>query len=758
MTTQIIPGAYTTYEDGHIGATPGSLSNVEAKIGAATGGVPGRVYTFSGSTGKKDASLILKDGPLLQAIEEAFDAGSNKIHAVRIGNPTQATLNLSDMSSVATLKIKGAYGASGILHFANVRQQFATLDTGYAAIIVGSPCVAVFYDSDFVETRRVNMPGEFTAVAGIGVRVMPMASGEADFWVLGVGAASAKKIIHFVNDGVVTADTMDITSLIPGGDAISGLSGEPGGNPTDGIQVVTDKHVLYIYDDDGNPAIGWSLAFADAGIVSPDVSSVADVRDLNAMLRGEEPELTQLVLDRTAKTIYRLTDFSGVTPVVDGLIDISALVGSDTPEGITVDQATGDAMVALRTAAGEVDIVLRLALDWDASPSPTATLVESLDVAHGVYGLAATLADAEITTRLTIQDRNETPYLDHVYEATGTFAAVTPALAAVINADGTYAAELLVAAPYAFALMPSGLAGPDPTYFTALAGGTDGGALSNADYLAGLEATKSKLDVSWIDAVGATSSALWNAILVHCTEMEAVLKAERFAILRCPAFVSSAEIGSAAYLEAVQAYVDAVVLQAGLIGDRNAVIFAGDATYLGSDGVEYNHSVVAGCGGTMAGLPVQKSLINKPVRNALAVVPEFGPGHIESLIQARVNAVRLIPGRGFCVTHSLTAAAVGSDYSRVNDLRAVYYGAKAAREAAQPYIGEENDSAGEGLLKLESAMKRPLEKMKDTGQIDTFVLRVVSTPANRLLGEVYATLGIQPLRAMEMIYTTVYLA
>jgi hypothetical protein len=210
-------------------------------------------------------------------------------------------------------------------------------------------------------------------------------------------------------------------------------------------------------------------------------------------------------------------------------------------------------------------------------------------------------------------------------------------------------------------------------------------------------------------------------------------------------------------LSAVQNYVDAIVAMAGLIGDRNAVIFAGDATFLGSDGTEYNHSVTAACGGTMAGLPVQKSLINKPVRNALAVVPEFGPSHIESLIQARVNAVRLKPGRGFCITHSLTAAAVGSDYSRVNDLRAVYYGSKAAREAAQPYVGEENDSAGEGLLKLESAMKRPLEKMRDTGQIDSFDLRAVSTEANRLLGEVYVTLGIQPLRAMEMIYTTVYL-
>ena len=159
----------------------------------------------------------------------------------------------------------------------------------------------------------------------------------------------------------------------------------------------------------------------------------------------------------------------------------------------------------------------------------------------------------------------------------------------------------------------------------------------------------------------------------------------------------------------------------------------------------------------MAGLEVQKSLINKPVKNILKLVPAFSPGHIETLIQNRVNCVRFKPGRGFIIAHSLTAAASGSDYSRANDLRAVYYGAKAAREAGQPYVGEENDAAGEGLRRLESAMARPLEQMRDGGQIDAFELSAVSTVQDRLLGDVYVSLGIQPRRAMEMIYTTVYL-
>jgi len=154
---------------------------------------------------------------------------------------------------------------------------------------------------------------------------------------------------------------------------------------------------------------------------------------------------------------------------------------------------------------------------------------------------------------------------------------------------------------------------------------------------------------------------------------------------------------------------------------------------------------------------VQQSLINKQVPNILKLVPEFSPGHVQQLIQARVNCVRLKPGRGFIIAHSLTAASPGSDYSRVNDLRAVYYGGKAAREAAQPLVGEENDEEGNGLRLLESFMSRPLDVMEDHGQIDDYEIEAVSSDNDRLLGDVYVDLGIQPLRAMEKIYTKVFL-
>jgi hypothetical protein len=178
---------------------------------------------------------------------------------------------------------------------------------------------------------------------------------------------------------------------------------------------------------------------------------------------------------------------------------------------------------------------------------------------------------------------------------------------------------------------------------------------------------------------------------------------------------------------------------------------------MGSDGNPIISQITGAAGGAMAGLEVQQSLINKKVAGVIRLVPEFGPAHVESLLSARVNCIRLKPGRGFIIAHSLTGASPGSDYSRVNDLRAVYYGSKAAREAAQPYLGEENDKAGEGLRRLESAMARPLEIMRDAGQIDDFELIITSTPNDRLLGDVHVSLGIQPRRAIEKIFNEVYL-
>jgi len=47
--------------------------------------------------------------------------------------------------------------------------------------------------------------------------------------------------------------------------------------------------------------------------------------------------------------------------------------------------------------------------------------------------------------------------------------------------------------------------------------------------------------------------------------------------------------------------------------------------------------------------------------------------------------------------------------------------------------------------------------MEDYGQIDDYEIEAVSSENDQLLGDIYVNLGIQPLRAMEKIYTKVFL-
>ena len=113
-TTRIIPDAYTEYEDGHIGAVAPSLANIEAKIGGAQGGIPNKLYVLSGPDAKANAKTIFQGGPLLRAIEEAFDAGSSTIYAWRVGSSSKAQFDLENEGGGTGIRLLARnYGSSG---------------------------------------------------------------------------------------------------------------------------------------------------------------------------------------------------------------------------------------------------------------------------------------------------------------------------------------------------------------------------------------------------------------------------------------------------------------------------------------------------------------------------------------------------------------------------------------------------------------------------------------------------------------------
>lgn len=746
---RIIPDVYTEYDDGRIGAVAPALANVEAKIGPADGGVPGQLYVLAGPDAKAQAKTIFVGGPLLRAIEEAFDAGSSSIYAWRIGAAAPGSLELPDNIGVPALRLAATHpsGTNGQLEVTVLRPTNAhitgilVLDTGAHRIkkmdLQGNVLASLDYTQETNDPRAVVMQigGDNTY-------------GFNEVWVLGKDYAGLPKLWHysFAKDGVVPTDTVDLSYAIPSGEEVTGLFLV---NVTYDLNnvlwvsflLLTDK-AIYRFDDlSSTPMLATSYTpFSQWGPFNSNIQDGALSYPINNF-STMTPD-AYWVADPTARVIFKLA----IEQNTVSAIDMSRIAGSESMRGMTADPISR----VLYVGVGEGSAARIVAIN-PANPAPSeADILFTLPVEGAVTGMGYTPLATDpniinaLNTTISIRDTGDPSGVVYSYNGYG-----ATQLANAINAGQS----LVLATPLSNASPAATLA---PVY---LGGGTGGGEPMNADYIAGLELTTNYPEIAWIHPVGATSQALWVATLTHCRSMLDDHLSERFAILDTPAFSSTQSHGSAGYLTDLQNYVNAIVSQLALIADRNAVVFPGGAEFMDSDGNKYVGPLAAACGGRMAALSVKKSLINKQIPNILKLVPEFTPGHLQQLIQARTNPVRRKPGRGFIIAHSLTAAAPGSDYSRVNDLRSVYYGAKQARLAAQPYVGEENDEAGEGLQRLESAMSRPLETMRDAPepQLDDFELHARSNTNDRLIGDVYVELGIRPLRAMETIYTTVFL-
>ena len=165
---------------------------------------------------------------------------------------------------------------------------------------------------------------------------------------------------------------------------------------------------------------------------------------------------------------------------------------------------------------------------------------------------------------------------------------------------------------------------------------------------------------------------------------------------------------------------------------------------------------------------IHKSWINKPITiindnddsNPAedALVPCFRPGDIQKLLAARCNMVGYEDGLGYVIVQCLTGAAQGSIYADANDLRVVQFAAKQVRNAAKPFVGEDNDDAGDGVSNLVDAGAKPLKQLKKDKEIFDYVLTGKSDPDDRNLGNVYLRMGLRHIGTMKHIFTNVYLA
>ena len=296
---------------------------------------------------------------------------------------------------------------------------------------------------------------------------------------------------------------------------------------------------------------------------------------------------------------------------------------------------------------------------------------------------------------------------------------------------------------------------PDAVEEQSLSGGTDGSVLTNGDYIDAIEFSEQFSDVSWVQFIGADSPDLWTAIVTSCQNMIENILGERFALLDLPRF----EPNDPDHItpQEVQDYVDNCITTKEDFTNRNAVFFIGEAKFLDQDGNNYLNRVGSSCSGKMASVSLQKSLLGESPVNIISLVPEFSRGQQVQLIQANINYLRTQPGIGKIIALSNNAPPAGETYNRLEKLRAVYSAGKQARIAAFPHLGRPNDEGGEGLKLLEEDIKRPLELMRQKGEIDSYELSVTSTDEMRTLGEAQVTLSVNSMKAFEIILTKVYL-
>ena len=296
---------------------------------------------------------------------------------------------------------------------------------------------------------------------------------------------------------------------------------------------------------------------------------------------------------------------------------------------------------------------------------------------------------------------------------------------------------------------------PDAVEAQNLSDGTDGSVLTNGDYIDAIEFSEQFSDVSWVHFIGADTPDLWTAIVTSCQNMIDNILGERFALLDLPRF-EPADIDNITPQE-IQDYVDDCIALKQDFANRNAVFFIGEAKFLDRDGDEYLNRVGSACSGKMSSASLQKSLLGESPVNIISLVPEFSRGQQVQLIQANINYLRTQAGIGKIIALSNNAPPTGETYNRIEKLRAVYSAGKQARIAAFPHLGRPNDEGGEGLKLLEEDIKRPLELMRQKGEIDSYELSVTSTEEMRTLGEAQVTLSVNSMKAFEIILTKVYL-
>lgn len=158
--------------------------------------------------------------------------------------------------------------------------------------------------------------------------------------------------------------------------------------------------------------------------------------------------------------------------------------------------------------------------------------------------------------------------------------------------------------------------------------------------------------------------------------------------------------------------------------------------------------------GLVSNLKVKSAPTNKPISGAMGLRYLLSLPQLDKLAGAGYVAFR-DRAPSFVVADAPTAAVAGSDFKRLSTLRTAFEAIQVVRDAADPFLGEPNESPEHNALI--TAIRSGLSGMQKDGTIKAFSFSLTAPAPIAVLGEANVELDIVPAMELRKIRATVTL-
>lgn len=159
--------------------------------------------------------------------------------------------------------------------------------------------------------------------------------------------------------------------------------------------------------------------------------------------------------------------------------------------------------------------------------------------------------------------------------------------------------------------------------------------------------------------------------------------------------------------------------------------------------------------GFVSQLRVESAPTNKPLAVAQGLRFQYSNAQLNRLTKARYVTYKIKPNGQVGIVDAMTAAHVGSDYTRLSTVRAVKEAVNQVREVSDPFLGEANDVANHNALA--AAIEKRLGKMVEKRALMDYDFHIVVTPEMELMGEGQIELSLRAPKELRNLTTIVSL-